>query len=84
MEFGIGHLNPAKPNKVLRFLVTGDWQMTDDTSESRLGDRSKINLEEEWEVAFWTSRLGLTREQLAAIVKEAGPVVFDVMKKLGS
>eukprot|EP01032_Pedospumella_encystans_P037183 gene37183-42114_t len=51
--------------------------MADEKDESWLGDRSKINLEEEWEVAFWTRKLGLTRDQLAAVVKVAGPVVFS-------
>ena len=33
-------------------------------------------------MAFWTRKLGLTREQPAAVVKVAGPVVFDVLKAL--
>ncbi|WP_082552071.1 DUF3606 domain-containing protein [Massilia sp. Root351] len=56
--------------------------MAAEINESWLGDRSKINMDEEWEVAFWTRKLGLTRDQLAAVVKAAGPVVFDVLKAL--
>eukprot|EP01034_Spumella_vulgaris_P037733 gene37733-biopygen32052 len=66
---------------VLR-LSKQEREMADEKDESWLGDRSKINLEEEWEVAFWTRKLGLTRDQLEAVVKVAGPVVFDVLKAL--
>lgn len=58
--------------------------MADEKTDSRLGDRSMINLKEEWEVAFWTRKLGITREQLEAIVEKAGPVVYDVLKNLDS
>lgn len=45
-------------------------------------DRSRIHVEKEWEVAYWSKKLGLTEDALVDIVGEVGPVVEDVVKKL--
>lgn len=46
------------------------------------GARGRINLNEAREVALWTTRIGLTEGELAAVVSEAGPVVYGVLKTL--
>jgi hypothetical protein len=47
-------------------------------------DRARINTNEAWQIAYWTRVLGLTEERLMALVKEVGPVVANVKKRLGS
>ncbi|SFU90761.1 DUF3606 domain-containing protein [Pseudoduganella namucuonensis] len=45
-------------------------------------DRSRIHVDKEWEVAYWSKKLGVSKETLAEIVGEVGPVVEDVVKKI--
>lgn len=45
-------------------------------------DRSRIHVEKEWEVAYWSKKLGVPKDTLVDIVGEVGPVVEDVVKKL--
>jgi hypothetical protein len=44
-----------------------------DNLQNRGGqDRSRINMHEKWEVQYWTKELGVTEEELAKAVEEAG------------
>lgn len=45
-------------------------------------DRSRIHVDKEWEVAYWSKKLGVTKGTLVDIVGEVGPVVEDIVKKL--
>lgn len=45
-------------------------------------DRSRIHVDKEWEVAYWSKKLGVSKDALVDIVGEVGPVVEDVVKKL--
>jgi hypothetical protein len=54
------------------------------TSGKRGGqDRTRINLQEKWEVEYWTKELGLTKEELERAVKTAGDHVTAVRQHLG-
>jgi len=57
--------------------------MTDDLTNRGPKDRDRVNTSEAWEVKYWTEVLGVTKEQLLAAVKDVGPLVSDVKKKLG-
>ena len=46
-------------------------------------DRQRINLSEDYEVAYWTQKWGINREQLAEAVRKAGPMSAAVAKLLG-
>jgi hypothetical protein len=46
--------------------------MADDLSNRGAQDRSRINVNEDHEVAYWTKELGCTAEQLKAAVKAVG------------
>jgi Protein of unknown function (DUF3606) len=46
--------------------------MTDDRANRGKQDRSRISREEDYEVAYWTKKLGVSREQLAEAVKNVG------------
>lgn len=57
--------------------------MADNLQDRGPADRSRVNVNEEWEVRWWTKKWGVTSEQLKAAVRAAGPVAADVAKKLG-
>jgi hypothetical protein len=46
--------------------------MSDDTSKRGAADRSRINLEQDYEVRDWSKTLGVTKEELVAAVKAVG------------
>ena len=53
-----------------------------DNLQNRGGqDRSRINLHEKWEVQYWTKELGVTEEELARAVKEAGSSSADAVRE---
>ncbi len=45
-------------------------------------DRSRIHVDKEWEVAYWSKKLGVPKDTLIDIIGEVGPVVEDVVRKL--
>lgn len=57
--------------------------MADDTTQRGAADRTRINLKEEHEVAYWTKALGVSREQLQAAVQKVGVMASDVRRNLG-
>ena len=46
--------------------------MSDNLQKSGQQDRSRINVNEEWEVRHWTEALGVSREELEKAVSEVG------------
>ncbi|MCF0063193.1 DUF3606 domain-containing protein [Dyadobacter chenwenxiniae] len=46
--------------------------MADDKTKQGPADSSRINLSENYEVAYWTKDLGVSKEKLSEAVKEAG------------
>jgi hypothetical protein len=57
--------------------------MPDDTNKRGPQDATRINLQEEHEVCYWTRTLGVTKEQLEAAVKAAGVSAEAVRRQLG-
>lgn len=57
--------------------------MSDNLAIRRPQDPTKINLQEEWEVKYWTRALGVTADQLKRAVDEVGPLVVKVKSYLG-
>ena len=58
--------------------------MSDNLQNRGPQDRSRINLHEKWEVQYWTQELGVSQEELARAVKEAGNSVNAVRQHLTS
>jgi hypothetical protein len=56
--------------------------MADDKTKKGPADSSRINMNEDYEVAYWTDTLKCSREQLAEAVKEAGTSVKAVREYL--
>jgi hypothetical protein len=46
--------------------------MSDDKTKTGPQDASRINLSEDYEVAYWTQALGVTRQVLERAVAQAG------------
>ena len=57
--------------------------MADNLNERGPQDRSRINVNESWELQYWTKELGVSEEQLRTAVKTAGPSAEAVRKHLG-
>lgn len=54
--------------------------MADDLSYRGPRDRARINVNEDWEVKWWTKELKCTEAQLRAAVRAVGVMVVDVKK----
>lgn len=58
--------------------------MTDDPTKRGPQDRSRIDIDEPYEVEYWSRELGVTPEKLTAIVRSVGPGVTTVRKNIES
>jgi predicted transcriptional regulator len=56
--------------------------MADDLTQRHGQDRTRINMNEPWEVKYWTKELGVTQEELARAVRVAGNSVDKVRQQL--
>jgi hypothetical protein len=56
--------------------------MADDLSKRGPQDRTRINLNEDYEVRYWTTTLGVSKEQLEAIVRQVGNSVEAVKAEI--
>jgi hypothetical protein len=41
-------------------------------------DRTRVDLEQEWEVSWWSKGFGVSVEELTAAVAKVGPLVADL------
>lgn len=57
--------------------------MSDDTSKVKR-DRARISLEQDYEVRYWTEKLGVSREELERVVREVGHSADAVRERLRS
>jgi hypothetical protein len=57
--------------------------MADDPTKRGSQDRSRINLNEEYEVRYWSNTLGVTPERLREVVNQVGNSVEKVRERLG-
>ncbi|WP_416406554.1 DUF3606 domain-containing protein [Paracidovorax citrulli] len=57
--------------------------MADDLTNRGPQDRSRVNVNEPWEVSYWTKEFGCSEAQLRAAVKAVGVQVADVRRHLG-
>lgn len=56
--------------------------MADDKTKQGVADRSRINVNEDYEVAYWTDALNVTRDELEQAVREVGTSAAAVRKYL--
>ena len=56
--------------------------MADNLQDRGPQDRSRININEDWELRYWTKELGVTEDQLRKTVQRVGPSADAVRKAL--
>lgn len=56
--------------------------MGDDLTKRGPADRNRVNVNEDWEMRYWTGRFACTDEELKAAVKAVGPMKDDVEQYL--
>jgi hypothetical protein len=56
--------------------------MPDDTTKTRPQDAQRINVHEDYEVAYWSKKFATTPEKLKAAVKKVGVMADDVEAEL--
>ena len=56
--------------------------MSDDKTKTAPQDAKRVNVNEEYEVAYWSKRLATTPEKLRAAVSKVGVMVNDVEKEM--
>jgi hypothetical protein len=56
--------------------------MSDNLNNRGPQDRNRINVNESWEVTYWTKELGVSKEELEKAVKKAGTAVPAVRQEL--
>jgi len=57
--------------------------MSDDKSNRGPADAQRINVNEDYEVQYWTRELDVSEEELRVVVKRVGVMAADVRKALG-
>jgi len=56
--------------------------MSDDKRQSGSPDRDRINVNEDYELRYWTEALGVSEEKLRAAVEAVGPTAAAVREHL--
>lgn len=57
--------------------------MADDKTKKGPRDSSRINLNEAYEVRYWTQELGVSEAMLRQLVERHGPVAAKIRRQLG-
>ena len=58
--------------------------MSDDVRKRGPEDRSRINVNEPWELKYWSKTLGITPDRLKEVVQQVGTRTEDVEQYLSS
>lgn len=57
--------------------------MADDPTKRDYRDRDRINVNEPYEVRYWSDKWSVSPDRLKDAVREVGPMVNDVKRKVG-
>lgn len=57
--------------------------MADDKTKRQPRDANRINVNEDYEVQYWTGALNTTKEKLIEAVNKVGVMAEDVRRELG-
>jgi len=57
--------------------------MSDDLDIKQPEDPTKINVNQQWEIDYWTGKFGVTEKELKDAVEKVGVMVDDVKEELG-
>jgi Protein of unknown function (DUF3606) len=56
--------------------------MADDLKQTGRQDDSRINVDQDHELVYWSEKFGVSRDELRKAVQAAGPIVKDVQRHL--
>jgi hypothetical protein len=56
--------------------------MSDNLKEGGPRDRSRVDVNESWELRYWSDKFGVSHETLKGIVKKVGDRVEDVEREI--
>ena len=59
-------------------VVARSLAAMDDKTKTAPRDRQRINVHEDYELRYWSTKFACTEEQLRAAVQKVGPMVKDV------
>ena len=54
-----------------------------DDPQKHAQDRQRINVHQDYELAYWTKELGVSKERLEQLVKDHGDRADDLRRALG-
>lgn len=57
--------------------------MADDRTKRGPRDRDRIDIDEDYELRYWTKELGVDEQTLRNTIKTVGPRVEDVRREIG-
>lgn len=57
--------------------------MPDDKTKRGPADRERINIHETWELDYWATHFGVSKEKIKEAVGKVGVMVKDVKRHLG-
>lgn len=57
--------------------------MSDKSNNRRPSDSSRVNVNESWELNYWSRRFGISPEELKSTVGRVGVMVKDIESYLG-
>ncbi len=58
--------------------------MADDLKQTGSRDDQRIDVNQDYELTYWSKKFGVSRDQLREAVAKAGPMVKNVERVLGS
>jgi hypothetical protein len=58
--------------------------MSDDLRKRGPEDRSRVNVNEPWELKYWSKTLGITPDRLKEVVRQVGTRTEDIEQYLSS
>jgi Protein of unknown function (DUF3606) len=58
------------------------FPMADDLKQTGKPDDARINVDQDYELRYWSEKLGVSLDELRKAVQDAGPMVKDVLRHL--
>ena len=80
---GLHGLGLETPYPMAGVVLRCGRQIMDDLKKKGVADRSKINMDEDYEVKYWTKELGVSKDELQRAVDKVGNSAAAVRKELG-
>jgi hypothetical protein len=81
-RLAVGH-RTNRPAPALNGPGAQENRMADDKGKRGGADRSRININEDYELRDWSEKWGVSADELRRAVQKVGPMADDVARELG-